>query len=186
MIVVNLYGGPGAGKSTGAAYVFSRLKEAGVAAELVTEFAKDLTWDHSRAILDQMFVFGTQYHWLARLELDGVQAAVTDSPLLLSVVYAKNDVRMKHRLSTHDRQVVAESMKRLNASFDNRDFVIRRAKPYVGAGRNETESEAKEIDRMIDELGLEPIRVDGMTTGYETIVQHVLREIKSRTENERT
>ena len=186
MIVVNLYGGPGAGKSTGAAYVFSRLKEAGVVAELVTEFAKDLTWDHSRAILDQMFVFGTQYHRLARLELDGVQVAVTDSPLLLSVVYAKNDTRMKRRLSIHDRQVVSESMKRLNASFDNRDFVIRRTKPYVGAGRNETESEAKEIDRMIDGLGLEPICVDGMTMGYETIVQYVLREIKSRTENERT
>ena len=106
MIVVNLYGGPGAGKSTGAAYVFSRLKEAGVVAELVTEFAKDLTWDHSRAILDQMFVFGTQYHRLARLELDGVQVAVTDSPLLLSVVYAKNDTRMEHRLSARDRQVV--------------------------------------------------------------------------------
>ena len=178
MIVVNLYGGPGAGKSTGSAYVFSRLKEAGVTAELVTEFAKDLTWDHSRAIRDQMFVFGTQYHRLARLELDGVQVAVTDSPLLLSVVYAKNDTRMKHRLSANDRQVVAESMKRLNASFDNRDFVIQRVKPYVGAGRNETEAEAKEIDRMIDELGLEPIRVDGMTTGYETIVQYVLGELR--------
>ena len=178
MIVVNLYGGPGAGKSTGAAYVFSRLKEAGVAAELVTEFAKDLTWDHSRAILDQMFVFGTQYHRLARLELDGVQVAVTDSPLLLSVIYAKNDTRMKRKLSDRDRQVVAEAMKRLNASFDNRDFVIRRVKPYVGAGRNETEAEAKEVDRMIDELGFEPIRVDGMTTGYETIVQYVLNEIR--------
>lgn len=54
MIVVNLYGGPGVGKSTGAAYVFARLKEAGVVAELVTEFAKDLTWGHSRAILDEV------------------------------------------------------------------------------------------------------------------------------------
>ena len=69
-------------------------------------------------------------------------------------------------------------MKRLNASFDNRDFVIRRVKPYVGAGRNETEAEAKEVDRMVDELGFEPIHVDGMTTGYETIVQYVLNEIR--------
>ena len=41
LIVINLCGSPGAGKSTGAAYVFSQLKMAGVNAELVTEFAKD-------------------------------------------------------------------------------------------------------------------------------------------------
>ena len=40
-LVVNLFGVPGAGKSTGAAYIFSQLKMAGVNAELITEFAKD-------------------------------------------------------------------------------------------------------------------------------------------------
>jgi len=38
-IVINLFGVPSAGKSTGAAYIFSQLKMAGVNAELVTEFA---------------------------------------------------------------------------------------------------------------------------------------------------
>lgn len=42
-LVVNLFGGPGSGKSTGAAYVFARLKMLGYNAELVTEFAKDKT-----------------------------------------------------------------------------------------------------------------------------------------------
>lgn len=41
MLIINLFGAPGAGKSTGAAYVFSQLKAAGVNAELVTEFAKE-------------------------------------------------------------------------------------------------------------------------------------------------
>ena len=40
-IVVNLFGVPSAGKSTGAAYIFSKLKMAGINAELITEFAKD-------------------------------------------------------------------------------------------------------------------------------------------------
>ena len=39
-LIVNLFGVPGAGKSTGAAYIFSRLKMLGVNAELVTEFPK--------------------------------------------------------------------------------------------------------------------------------------------------
>lgn len=42
-LVVNLLGGPGCGKSTGAAYIFSQLKMRNIDAELVTEFAKDKT-----------------------------------------------------------------------------------------------------------------------------------------------
>ena len=38
-LVVNLFGAPGAGKSTAAAYIFSMLKFANINAELVTEFA---------------------------------------------------------------------------------------------------------------------------------------------------
>ena len=49
-IVVNLFGSPGAGKSTGAADVFSRLKKLGINAELVAEFAKDKTWEHNNNI----------------------------------------------------------------------------------------------------------------------------------------
>lgn len=45
MIVVNLFGVPSAGKSSGAAYIFSKLKMEGINAELVTEFAKDKVWE---------------------------------------------------------------------------------------------------------------------------------------------
>lgn len=48
-LYVNLYGGPGTGKSTGASYIFSKLKLAGVEAELVTEYAKDLVWEAQKA-----------------------------------------------------------------------------------------------------------------------------------------
>ena len=58
-IVVNLTGAPGAGKSTGAAFIFAELKKAGVNAELVTEFAKDKTWEHNVLALGcQEYVFG--------------------------------------------------------------------------------------------------------------------------------
>jgi hypothetical protein len=87
VIVVNLFGGPGCGKSTGAAYVFSRLKEAGVNVELVTEFAKDLTWDKSDALNDQLYMFANQFHRLYRCKRSGVDIVVTDSPLLLSNLY---------------------------------------------------------------------------------------------------
>ena len=61
MIVVNLFGALGAGKSTGAARIFSNLKMAGINAELVTEFAKDKVWEENKAVFnDQLYIFGKQ------------------------------------------------------------------------------------------------------------------------------
>ena len=40
MLVVNLFGAPGAGKSTGAAYIFSRLKLAGINGRKVRQYSK--------------------------------------------------------------------------------------------------------------------------------------------------
>ena len=44
-LCVNLFGGPGIGKSTTAAGVFNLLKLHGIETELITEFAKDLVWE---------------------------------------------------------------------------------------------------------------------------------------------
>lgn len=44
-LLVTLSGAPGAGKSTGAAYIFAMLKMQGINAELVTEYAKDKVWE---------------------------------------------------------------------------------------------------------------------------------------------
>lgn len=43
-LVINLFGAPGSGKSSGAAYIFSQLKKLGIDCELVTEYAKDKCW----------------------------------------------------------------------------------------------------------------------------------------------
>lgn len=58
-LVINLFGAPGAGKSTGAAYIFSRLKMVGLNAELVTEFAKDKVWEGATAPFEnQLYILG--------------------------------------------------------------------------------------------------------------------------------
>ena len=89
-LVVNLFGAPGAGKSTGAAIVFAELKKAGINAELVTEFAKDKTWEHNIMALGcQEYVFGKQSYRLRRCR-DDVEVIVTDSPLPLSIIYNNN------------------------------------------------------------------------------------------------
>ena len=92
MILINLFGGPGVGKSTGAAYVFSQLKMRGINCELVGEFAKDKVWEENWvALKNQAYIFGKQYYKIARCA-DQVDVVVTDSPVLLSLIYNDNPV----------------------------------------------------------------------------------------------
>ena len=61
MKVVNLFGAPGSGKSTGAAYLFSKFKMAGINAELVTEFAKDKVYEDTKEVFkNQTYILGKQ------------------------------------------------------------------------------------------------------------------------------
>ena len=92
MLVVNLFGAPGSGKSTGAAYIFSQLKIAGVNAELVTEFAKDKVWENNEEVFkNQAYIFGEQSFKMSRCR-DKVDVIVTDSPLLLSALYNSDEI----------------------------------------------------------------------------------------------
>lgn len=154
---MNFFGGPGSGKSTTAAQTFGYLKMAGVNCELVTEFAKDMTWDGSHACLGyQPYVFGQQAWRLERLE-GKVDVVVTDSPLLLSRVYAPPSLPQSFR-----DFVVWEHGRRPSMNFR-----LRRVKAYNPVGRNQTEGEAKDLDGRIsdvlDDVGVSttPIAGDG-------------------------
>ena len=89
-LVINLFGVPGAGKSTGAAYIFSQIKMRGINAELITEFAKDKVWEENKEVFkNQAYIFGKQSFKLSRC--DGkVDVIITDSPLPLSIFYNKD------------------------------------------------------------------------------------------------
>ena len=79
-LVVNLFGTPGVGKSTGAAYIFSELKMRGINAELVTEFAKDKVWENNDEVFkNQAYIFGKQSYKMSRCR-DKVDVIITDSP----------------------------------------------------------------------------------------------------------
>lgn len=140
MLVVNLFAGPGAGKSTTAAATFAELKQAGVCAELVTEFAKDCAWEGREGPLRcQPYVFGEQLWRLERLRGRGVDVAVTDSPILLSAVYRPPGTPNE----------LASVAAHYHGSFRNLNVFLRRARPYDTRGRLHTEDEARELDGRI-------------------------------------
>lgn len=173
MIVCNLWAQPGAGKSTGAAYIFSRLKMAGINAELVTEFAKDKVWeDNRKALSNQAYMFGQQYYRLSRLEGE-VDVVIVDSPLMLSLLY-NNDPKLGNDFNQVVRKVAG--------SYDSLDYLVRRVKPYNPKGRLQTEDESNAIGERIKSvmdtyLGTYKT-IDGNTEGYDEVVTDVLRYMR--------
>lgn len=170
-IVVNLFGAPGSGKSTGAAYVYSCLKMLGVNAELVTEFAKDMVWDECLCALSgdaQAYVFGCQLYRQLRCR-DKVDVIVTDSPILLSVPYNTSDV-----LGEEFNNVVIKMFK----SFNNISYMVKRTKYYEQSGRIHTEVESAELHRKIidclNHADIDYIEIEGTLDGYHSIVSDVM------------
>lgn len=172
-IVINLFGGPGSGKSTGAAYIFAMLKMSGVNAELVTEFAKDKTWEHNmKALSDQTYIFGKQCYRINRC-IDQVDVVVTDSPIALSVIY-NNGLR----LGASFNNMVLETFN----SYNNWNYLLARTKPYNPIGRNQTEAESdnigKDIEKMLCDNCIPYKQVDGDIFGYGIIISDVLNAVK--------
>ena len=169
MIIVNLFGVPGAGKSTGAAYIFSQLKMRGINAELITEFAKDKVWENNEKVFkNQLYLFGKQSFRISRVQ-DEVDVIVTDSPLLLSILYNQTPI-----LGENFNQLVYDVFN----SYNNINYLIKRTKPYNPAGRLQTEEESNALaEPLISLLKKENINykeITGDIKGYDKIVQEVL------------
>ena len=141
-IVVNFLGSPGSGKSTMASRVFTELKELGYNVEFCAEFAKDLTWEENfRVLSNQLYVFAKQQHRIYRLA-DKVDIIVTDSPLILGLVYGEKYLK---NMSQNFKGLIVEEYER----YPRFDVMVERKYPYVSKGRNENEEQAIEIDERI-------------------------------------
>jgi len=166
-LVVNLFAGPGAGKSTTAAGVFFDLKTRGINCEIAAEFAKDLTWEERhRTFTDQIYIFGKQYHRIHRL-MGKVDVIITDSPLLLTPVYDGE------KRPTLEKLVVEEHNKMWTYNV-----YLKRKKPFNPKGRIHGEEHAKDIDYAVADMLLKHDILfetfDGTTEGKDAIVKKIL------------
>jgi ABC-type dipeptide/oligopeptide/nickel transport system ATPase component len=135
--VINLFGSSGTGKSTTRADTFQLMKRAQMSVEEITEFAKDLIWEEApkSTFEDQAYLTGVQNHRQWRLR-GKVEWAITDSPLLLGLIYAKPD---------YFGDTYRPFVRALFNSYQNYNFFLRRIKPFVQVGRNENEAESDAI-----------------------------------------
>lgn len=147
-LVVNLYGGPGAGKTTLAHALVADLAKAGVLTEYVPEYAKELIWQGDRSLLDgsvtnQRKVTGEQWNRIKRM-LGKVECIVTDSPVTLGMIYADK--------SDADYKAFCDEVEGWSKETRSFNVFVHRRDDYDQRGRKHTLAESAEADRAIKEL----------------------------------
>ena len=144
-VTVNFFGGPGTGKSTTAAGLFTLLKKKGKHCEYISEFAKELVWEEHNVALDcQPLIAGEQIFRQHKLQ-DKVDVVVTDSPLIINLL--------------HNGFGVTDNYKKwlieVFNMFNNVNFLLivdRESRPYETEGRTESKERALQMDRENIEL----------------------------------
>ncbi len=174
---INLYAGPGAGKSTTAAMIFSKMKVLGYSVELVSEYVK--SWAIAkRAVVgfDQVYLMGKQLNYEYRFLSNGIQNIVTDSPVLLSACYT--------RAYYHDLGNTAHHMEGIIAEYESQHpsiniFLNRGEKPYQTEGRYHTKEQATMLDDVIkDTLDRLNIQYSEFSFYHEgAILEHITSQI---------
>lgn len=142
---VNLFAGPGAGKSTLAAWIFAQLKMDNVNAEHVQEYVKGWTFlGQPPQSFDQMYILGKQMHREdIILRSGGASCIVTESPLFLGTCYA---MHFKTPGWPHLVAMVDEFEK---AYPSLNIFIDRKNLKYKALGRFQKYDSALEMDNFI-------------------------------------
>lgn len=147
--VINIYAGPGAGKSTLACGLFNLMKNLDYKVELVTEFAKDLTYAKDYGSLqNQLLILAQQDQRLRRLE-GQVEWAITDSPLPLGVAYMTSE---------YEAWLTPAIWGAFHRYANYNVFVERGDRPYQTYGRNQTHGEAMKLDIVVGHLFDQAVR----------------------------
>lgn len=145
-LVVNAFGGAGAGKTTSCFEIMEKLKKRGYVVEYAPEYAKELVWDNRLEMLKgtengQRVLLAEQNRRIERL-VGKCDFVVTDSPLILNLMYDKE-------LTDEYTDEVLE----LVARYDNFNYVVMRDDTaFEQEGRIHTLEESKVIDRRINDF----------------------------------
>ena len=141
-VVVNLFAGPGAGKTTCAWEIAAELKKRNINTEYVSEYAKELVWDGRMDLLDgsaknQTMLIEEQNRRIERLQ-GKVSVIVTDSPILLGLMYQKVP-----------SQELESWVMQKHMEYNNFNLFIQRGKAFEQAGRIHGLKESMTIDEKI-------------------------------------
>lgn len=152
---INLYGGPGIGKSTVASLIYAQLKAEGKSAEMITEYAKDLVYQgvdltkSTQNLQDQIIAEQLRRELICQ---DQVDFMVCDSPLLLNAFYNGSE---------NAKLLAQQNLKPKDLHF----FLSRTTEHFETKGRSHNETQSLEIDIKMEEFlkaqNIQYVKIDG-------------------------
>lgn len=178
--IINIFGGPGSGKSIFCMELLSNMKKLNTnkpfTVEYVSEAAKNYVWTNSKIIngseKNQTILLGEQLHKLEILN-NNIDFIITDSPLFLNALYNKE--------CTYEyEQIIA----RITNTYDNINYFLIRnlSVPYESAGRLQTLEQAIQIDKNLEHL-LDKHKINYTKIHYDpiTIAKKIIAKYKGET-----
>jgi hypothetical protein len=180
VIIVNLFGGPGTGKSTTAAGVFAKLKMQNINCELVQEFAKHVVWRENYTTLNnQLYIFAKQHDRLFHLK-DKVDIIITDSPTIMGLTYTDFSIVSPSLETLVVDEYTREDQRNLNV-------FINRVTDYDPVGRTQNEGEAKqkdvEIHNLLNKYNLPYITLDADDHISDTLSEIIIKILEEEKKN---
>jgi len=148
--IINLFAGPGAGKSSIASGLLYKLKKNHISCDNPYEFPKLLAWDENyNAIQDQLYVIANQHRGIVK-SYGKVDYIILDSPILLSLVY-----KTAYKEDSYPSKLYGESFDKMildiHNQYDNINIFLKRTND-IGYNENEryqTYNESLELDNKI-------------------------------------
>lgn len=171
MKVINLFGAPGAGKSTTMLGLTYRMKMMGLSVENTPEYFKELVLEegHHAKFGGQIHVLTEQNRRLARL-LGKNDFAITDCPLPLIGYYTPANYF----------KGFSALVKQLNNEYDNVNYIILRKHEFENEKRahNEQQSDeiAVELPKYLKKNGIKFKIVDSSEDLVEILLQDLINE----------
>jgi hypothetical protein len=149
--IINLFGGPGIGKSTQASGLFTEMKKHHMSVEYTYEFPKEVAWEGNVSQLrDQFFITANQHRNISRL-YGKVDYIIVDSPIILGGIYEQR-YGEGYPASFYGMSGLSNFIWKLFKQYDNINILLtRNNESYDSNGRLQDLQEAIEIDNEIKE-----------------------------------
>ena len=168
--IINLFGGPGVGKSSIASGLTYKLKKKHITCDNPYEVPKQLAWDENhQAIKDQLYVLANQHRGIVK-SFDKVDYIILDSPILLSLVYRSAYTGLEYPATLYgesfDKMVLD-----IHNQYDSLNIVLKRTEGgYNEKERYQSLDESKELDRRIEDILVKNnISYDIVSVGDKTV-----------------
>lgn len=142
--IINLFGGPGVGKSSIAAGLLYELKKKHISCDAPYEFPKILAWEENHsAIKDQLYVLANQHRGIVQ-SFGKVDYIIMDSPILLSLIY-KNYYNGLEYPSVLYTELFDEMVLSIHNKYENLNIVLKR-----GEGVHNEKERYQDLEKSIE------------------------------------